>query len=118
MQREMRAPGVVAEVVSRKDSAGNEAFYPRVEYSLPDGTTKSVQLTEGTWPAAHERGDAVTIVYDREQPDHARIDSTSGSAARWIMPTITGVLGVVFAAVGLLALAMFRGTPANEELPS
>ncbi len=114
--REMRTPGVVTEVISRKDSTGNEAFYPRVEFSLPNGDKQSVQLTEGSWPAAHERGETVTIVYDRERLAHARIDSTSGSLGRWIAPIITGVLGIVFTVVGLLALSMFRATPAHEEL--
>ena len=115
LQREDTAPGRVIELVARKDSAGNEAFYPRVEFSLPDGSIRTVQLTEGTWPAAHEPGDAVTVVYDREQPKSARIDSTSGSMAPWIVTIITGLLGAVFTAVSLLILTVFRDTTSGEE---
>lgn len=115
MQREASAPGRVVELVSRKDSAGNDAFYPRVEFSLPDGTAQSVQLTEGSWPAAHQPGDVITVVYDRDRPGQARIDTTSGSIARWIAPIITGVLGIVFTGVALLILSVFRTATGDEE---
>jgi hypothetical protein len=115
-QREASAPGRVVELVSRKDSAGNEFFYPKVEFFLPDGTRQSVQLTEGDWPAAHRPGDAVTIRYDRARPEEARMDSTSGSIARWIATIITGLLGVAFTVAALLVLTLFR-TRESDEAP-
>jgi hypothetical protein len=114
MRQEISVRGRVVELVSRKDSAGNEAFYPRVEFVLPKGTKQSVQLAEGSWPAAHQPGDVVTVIYDRERPATARIDSASGSIARWIATIITGVLGVAFTVAALLVLTLFRTETSDD----
>lgn len=112
---EVSAAGRVVDLVTRKDSEGNEFFYPRVEYSLSDGTPKLVQLREGSWPAAYEKGDAVTILYDRNDPSRARIDSTSGSVERWIWTIITGVIGLAFTVATVFAVSMGRSAATPEE---
>lgn len=71
-------------------------YYPIVEFSLPNGTRKTVQLSEGSWPAAYEKGEEVTILYDPDKPINARIQSTSSNILKWLVPGITGILGVSF----------------------
>ena len=76
-----------------------EFFYPVVEFALPDGTTKTVQTAEGSWPPAYEAGQAVAVRYDRDNPLDARIASPGGTLLRWTWTLITAPLGLVFAAV-------------------
>lgn len=55
LAREASAPGQVVDMTVRqsRDSETqtiNEYYYPMVEFDLPDGTHKQVQLSEGSWP--------------------------------------------------------------------
>jgi hypothetical protein len=74
---------------------------------LPDGSRRTVQTTEGSWPPAYEVDELVTVLYDPEHTDQARIASLAGSLNLWIVPLITGILGVTFLLATLLAHRMF-----------
>jgi hypothetical protein len=91
----------------RRGGIDREYFYPVVEFDLPDGTRKTVQTAEGSWPPAYEKGQAVTVLYDRDRPIDARIASSSGTLLRWTWTLVTGTLGVVFAAVTVLIGLVF-----------
>jgi hypothetical protein len=107
LDSEAHAPGRVVGLAERYDQAGNVFYYPVVTFSLPDERQLEVQLAEGTWPAAYAVGDPVQIAYDPAQPRNARIDSPSNTFNYWIVPIITGVLGIAFA--GATALALWIG---------
>jgi hypothetical protein len=105
--REQSAQGRVIELVTRRDEYGNEYYYPVVEYYLQDGSLKRVQIPQGSWPAAYQPGDSVPVRYDPLRPLEARIAS-AGSADRWILPGVTGFLGVIFTVVALLVGKLFN----------
>lgn len=105
--REQSAQGRVIELVTRRDEYGNEYYYPVVEYYLPDGSLKRAQVPQGSWPAAYQPGDWVPVLYDPQRPLEARI-ATAGSADRWILPGVTGFLGVIFTVVALLVGRLFN----------
>lgn len=105
--REQSAQGRVIELVTRRDEYGNPYYYPVVEYYLPDGSLKRAQIPQGSWPAAYQPGEAVTVRYDPLRPLEARIAS-AGSADRWILPGVTGFLGVIFTVVALLVGKLFN----------
>lgn len=101
--REESASGVVVEMTRRLEYDSNdndrvigETYYPVVEFRANDGKRRSVQLSEGSWPPAYEIGDEVTVLYDPQRPLDARIKSFGSSALMWILPAITGILGVAF----------------------
>lgn len=107
ISQEESAPGQVVDMTVRA-SADNETgilqeyYYPVVEFNLPDGTFKRLQLSEGSWPPEYEIGQSVTILYNPEHPLDARIKSLSSTMLKWIFPAITGIVGVVFLSLTLI----------------
>jgi len=100
---ERSADGVVVEMVMRNDYAENdnqrvvsEAYYPVVRFTADDGHRRDVHLSEGSYPPAYEVGDKVKVRYNPEHPLEARIDSSGSNILMWILPAITGVLGMCF----------------------
>jgi hypothetical protein len=101
--REASAPGRVVDMTKQleyddqyRDRVIGEAYYPVVEFTANDGKRRQVQLNEGSFPAAYEVGDEVTILYEPSHPLDARIKSFGSSAGMWILPGITGILGISF----------------------
>ena len=102
MSREARAPGRVVEIVQRReyineqDRVVEEYYFAVVSFVSADGRSHSVQMTEGSSAPSHEVGDEVTVLYDPEHPLEARIQSMGSSLLMWILPGITGILGLAF----------------------
>jgi len=102
MNKESSAPGQVTDIVSQRqyvneqDRVVQDYYYPVIEYISSDGKSHSVQLTEGSSTPSYEKGDEVTVLYDPAHPLEARIKSFGSSALMWILPGITGVLGLAF----------------------
>ena len=102
ISREASAPGLVVDMIERReyvneqDRVVREYYYPVIEYVSNDGKGHTVQLTEGSQTPSYEIGDEVTVLYDPEHPLDARIDSFGSSALMWVLPGITGVLGIAF----------------------
>jgi hypothetical protein len=100
---ERSADGVVIEMVMRYDYAEDdsgrvvgEVYYPKVRFTGEDDRRHEVQLSEGSYPPAYEVGDKVTVRYNPERPTEARIDSAGSTMLMWVLPAITGVLGLGF----------------------
>lgn len=103
INREESAPGIVVDMTKRLEYDENdfdrvigETYYPVVEFTAKDGKRREVQLSEGSFPPAYEVGDDVTILYEPDHPLDARIQSFGSSALMWILPGITGILGIAF----------------------
>lgn len=100
--REVSAPGRVTDMVKKRiyenqqDRVVRDYYFPVVQYVSADGKKHEVQLTEGSDTPSYEVGDEVTVLYDPDHPLDARIKSFGSSALMWILPGITGVLGVCF----------------------
>jgi hypothetical protein len=58
-------------------------------------------------------GDEVTVLYDPEHPLEARIKSFGSSALLWVLPGITGILGVAF--LGAVIAVQKLMSPAEES---
>jgi hypothetical protein len=111
LAKEASVPGYVVDVVARADSDGQQFFYPVVEFVLPDETRYTVQTSEGSWPPAYEKGQSVTILYQRDQPLNARIKSTSSAIGMWTWSIVTGFLGVAFAMATFFARWVLKSEP-------
>jgi hypothetical protein len=96
-----RAETVQGEVIelerSRSSSDPSVVFYPIVRFSPATGQQRTFRSPVGSSPPAYAVGESVSILYDRTNPDDARIDSFW---FLWLLPTITGGIGIVFFLVG------------------
>jgi hypothetical protein len=122
MNREESAPGRVADIVQRReyvneqDRVVQDYYFPVVEFVSSDGRHHSVQLTEGSSTPSHEVGDDITVLYNPDHPLDARIKSFGSSALMWILPGITGILGLGFLGAVLAVRKLMPSTenPQNE----
>ena len=118
INREESAPGRVVEIIERReyvneqDRVVEEYYYPVVEYVSRDGRFHSVQMTEGSSAPSHEVGNEVTVLYNPERPLEARIKSFGSTALMWILPGITGILGLCFLGA---VIAVHRLMPSAEN---
>ena len=122
MKSEESASGRVVEIVQRReyvnqqDRVVQDYYFPVVEFVSKDGRRHSVQMTEGSSAPAHEVGDEVTVLYDPERPLDARIKSFGSSASMWILPGITGILGLAFLSAVFAIRKLMPATEASEEV--
>ena len=122
MNREASAPGRVVDIVQRReyvnaqDRVVQDYYFPVVEFVSSDGHRHSVQLTEGSSAPSHEVGDEVIVLYNPEHPLEARLKSFGSSALMWILPGITGILGLGFLGAVLAVRKLMPSTenPQNE----
>jgi hypothetical protein len=109
VNREVRAPGSVVDTVLQQDYGENSVFsYPVVAFTDRDGMNHTVQVSEGSSPPEWAAGDAVTVRYDPAYPEGARIESWTSDLLLWLLPGITGIVGIGFL---LAAVFVFRVMP-------
>jgi hypothetical protein len=109
--REQNAPGRVIDLVERRASSGQPFYYPVVEITLPDRSTRAIEVSEGSWPPAYEIGDPVTVAYDPDRPASVRIKSLGSAFGSWTLSIITGVLGAAFLAGAWFARWILKAAP-------
>ena len=120
INREESAPGRVVDMISERsyineeDRVVQEFYYPVVQFVANDGKRRSVQMTEGSSSPSHEVGDEVVVLYEPDHPLDARIKSFSSSAGMWILPVITGIVGIGFLAA---VLAVRKVMSSSESTP-
>ena len=106
--KEESVPGMVVDVVKRRELVNEENdivrdfYYPVIEFVPSDGHKRSLQVNEGSDSPFYEKGDEITVLYDPEHPLDARIKSASSNALMWVLPSITGILGIAFAGAVLV----------------
>ena len=120
MNREESGPGRVVEMILRReyvneqDRIVQEYYFPVVEFVSTDGRYHSVQMTEGNSAPSHEVGDEVTVLYDPEHPLDARIKSFGSAALMWVVPGITGILGLGFLGAVVAVRKLMPSTESAE----
>ena len=119
MNREESASGRVVEIIERReyvneqDRVVQDYYYPVVEFISSDGRFHSVQMTEGGSVPPHEVGDEVTVRYNPDRPLDARVNSVGSYALMWILPGITGILGLAF--LGAVIAVQKLMSPAEDS---
>lgn len=106
--KEESVPGMVVDMVKRRELVNEENdivrdfYYPVIEFVPSDGHKRSLQVNEGSDSPFYEKGDEITVLYDPEHPLDARINSAGSNALMWVLPSITGILGIAFAGAVLV----------------
>ena len=101
--KEESVPGMVVDVVKRRELVNEENdivrdfYYPVIEFVPSDGHKRSLQVNEGSDSPFYEKGDEITVLYDPEHPLDARINSAGSNALMWVLPSITGIVGIAVA---------------------
>ena len=105
VNREVTAPGRVVDTVVQQEYEDDSVFsYPVVAFTDRDGENHTVQVSEGSNPPEWAVGDAVTVRYDPAFPASARIESWTSDLLLWLLPGITGIVGIGFLLAILLVL--------------
>jgi len=89
-------------IVNEQNRIVRDFYFPVIEFVPIDGHKRTVQLTEGSDSAFYEKGDEIMVAYDPDHPLDARIKSAGGNALMWILPGISGILGIAFAGAVLV----------------
>ncbi len=117
LAREQETAGEVVDLIARRDDSGTQYYYPIVQFALPDGTRKTVELRQGSWPPAYERLEPVTVRYNPAFPDDAYIKSFSDTLTRYTVTLVTGILAVAFVLATLLTVWVTKKVPDIDALP-
>lgn len=115
MSREESAPGRVVDMIVQREYANEQDrivrdyYYPVVEFTARDGRRRAVRMSEGSQSQYYEVGDEVTVRYNPDHPLEARIKSLGSDALMWILPGITGILGLGFLGAVLAVRKLMPG---------
>ena len=100
---------------NRRSSDGNIYYYPEVEVTFPDETTKRLQLGQGSWPPAYEVGQPVTVLYNAEHPGDSSIESSDRTILKFLPAMITGFIGLGFLGASLLVRWVSKPSAEGEQ---
>ncbi len=92
LARAHRVPGVVVDL-SWSRSRNGGTYHPVLRFQTLDGRTVQATSDVGSRPAPARPGQAVTVLYDPENPQEARLDTMTGRGT---------LLGVIFMVIGAL----------------
>lgn len=104
-----RTEGVVIEMDrkrgSSKSGTGIRYVYAPI-FEFKDRANKAHVVRSSSWsdPPAFTQGEKVEVLYRSQTPDDAVINSFS---QLWLIPTITGSIGLVMAIVGIFCIVLF-----------
>jgi len=112
------AEGTVVEINESRDRDGNFSYSPAIEYTDHQGQLHKHRSNIKSNPSMYSVGDKVEILYDKDRPDSAGIDSWFGL---YFGPLLLTILGGGFFFVGTaVAVAMMysksSGKPTNDPM--
>jgi hypothetical protein len=106
--RGAHARGTVVELVHTSDSEAGSSYTPRVRYRSASAERTFVSSVGTGW-RRYEPGDRVSVLYDPENPEEARIRSFWDL---WSGPALLLGMGLSFAWAGRAFLRQLRRTQA------
>jgi hypothetical protein len=114
-----RASGTVVEMREQTDKdSGSTSYAPTFHFQDASGSPHTVSSSFFSSPQEFHVGDVVTVLYRRDDPQSARIDSYWQV---WGLPSLLGIGGCIELPIGLIVLfwpkiiVRFRGQTANAQ---
>ena len=95
----VRVHGEVVALAEHSSGDGSVSYAPIVQFSTADGQTIRFTDPLGTNPPTNTVGEKVTVSYDSEDPDGARI-----AGGRLFLPMLIAAIGAAFVAGGLVVV--------------
>lgn len=96
----VQAAGTVIEMRESKDSeSGSIRYAPTFQFPDASGALYTVSSSFYSAPPEFQVGDQVTVLYRRDDPDTARIDT---STQLWGLPVLLAVIGGILLLAGLI----------------
>jgi hypothetical protein len=96
-----RVIGNVVRFEERHNMDNDLSFAPVISYTDLDGVRHTFISNVSSSLQEYKIGDSVPVLFHHENPDVARIDAF---AEIWGVPLVTGILGTVFLAAGIVTL--------------
>lgn len=94
------AQGVIVGFQKSRDPESPDSYYPVVEFDAPNGERIRFKTDTSTNMPMHEKGEAVTVYFDPQNPWKAKLRSP----LTWIPFTFFFVIGSVFFVLGIFFL--------------
>ncbi|MEI6533505.1 MAG: DUF3592 domain-containing protein [Candidatus Roizmanbacteria bacterium] len=92
------AKGMVTDVQMVSDDEGS-VYHPVVSFKTESNKNIIFQGQVGSNPPEYKTGDTVTVKYEKNSPNNAQIENMIN---QWFLPGIFGILGTIFASIGLV----------------
>ncbi len=122
--KEQSTSGQVVQMVERRvpDDSQKDQYqvyaYPVVTFAMANGQPEQVQLQDGAWPPAYRTGETVTILYNPDQPEQARIQTQTSWLTLWLGPVLTGLIGLTFLMISVVTFRLRRTPDPRKEDPT
>lgn len=99
-----RTTGEVIQLIQRR-SNGADALYPVFRYTDRNGVSHTVDSNTGSYPAAHQIGDSVTVLYVPGSENSAEIGDWFNI---WGISLVLGIIGISHLAIGIVLCLWLR----------
>lgn len=109
ISRAETAPGVV---IANVWGTSSRTANPKVRFRTRNGQDIVFVSSVGSSPPSYRENEAVTVLYDPDNPDHASIRSF---LYLWFLPTLLLGMGVIFSSIGIIPMALQRRTRQRDE---
>jgi hypothetical protein len=114
LARAVEVRGQVIEMVRvRAKESHRYLFTPLVRFQTVDGRVVEFQSSHRSNPPAYYTGQAVSVLYDPEQPNSAAI---CGVLSIWSLPMVLSFLGAIFLALGTVIAVLIERELAQPEV--
>ena len=113
-----RTSGTVVEMLQQTDKDGDVTYAPTFRFQDATGIQHTVSSSAYQSPPEFHVGDTVTVLYLRDAPQTARIDSFW---QLWGLPSLAGIIGSITLSAGIIVMAWpkivgrFRGQPVQAS---
>jgi hypothetical protein len=97
------AQGKVVGFEEHHSSEGGTSYSPVVEFTAADGQTRKFSDSVSSNPPGFDEGEAVPVKYDPKNPERAKINRRF---RLWFVAGLLTSMGLLFAAIGALLLAL------------
>lgn len=117
VQSASRAQATITKLTERPGHDSGTVYYPVFRFQDGKGQAHEIDSSSGQYPPAYKVGDTVTVLYQPEQPENAKLDRFFDV---WGWAAMLGGFGVLDLVVGsgLLVFVIIIQRSKHEPLPS